>query len=130
MEPVRFERVGETAPGLNCGIRICGFAILSQVGDLRPEGPAFDSHVREGVDQSLLKVTSAAGAEQALGAKEVSALRAWRSWWVFPRPRGRGYKVPCPPGLRDADELRGSCGNLFQTLAITLSELPNVHPGS
>ncbi len=35
----------------------------SDGSDLRPEGPAFNSHAREGVDQELRKL-SAEGAEQ------------------------------------------------------------------
>jgi hypothetical protein len=53
---------------------------------LRPEGLAFSSHVREGVDQRLLKTMSTEGAEPGVAAKEVSARGAYRGVGVPSTP--------------------------------------------
>ena len=39
------------------------------IRSLRPEGPLFNSHVREGVDKRLDREMSAAGAGQSFGGK-------------------------------------------------------------
>ena len=53
----------------------------SHATDLRPQGPAFNSHAREGVDQELTKVEPK--------VRNQSPLARRRS----PRPHGRGYWI-------------------------------------